>query len=252
MGVVDVYRPETAAGGFTRDDEGIELYSRINALITPQSTVIDIGAGRGERFHNETSQFILELCRLQGKVKKIIGIDVDDNILEHPCLDERYIVPFGAQLPVENETANLIVAEWVLEHVEDATRFVSEIDRVLKPGGWFCAITPNANGYVGIANRILSPSVKEKLITHVWPERDDADIFPVHYRLNTNRTLLKAFPKTSWHHHSYTSNPAPKYHGNRSWAFRAIGLYQHMMPPSLETNLLVFIRKAEVGEILPR
>lgn len=245
MSIVDNYRPETAAGGFTRDDEGIEFYSRVNALIAPESTVVDLGAGRGERFHENTNPFSLQLCRLQGRVKKLIGIDVDDAIREHPYLDEHHIVGFDEKLPLADTSADMILSEWVLEHVEDAQNFSNEINRVLEPGGWFCAITPNAYGYVGLANRILPPSLKKKLICYVWPGRLEIDVFPTHYRLNTKQQLQKAFPEPEWEHYSYFSNPTPKYHGGKAWAYRLIELYQKLAPGFLKTNMLIFIRKAK-------
>ncbi len=246
MGIVDYYYPETTAGGFTRNDEAIELYSRINALITPASVVIDLGAGRGERFHgNTTNAFSLALCRLQGKVGKLIGIDVDDAIANHPHLDERHVVEFDQPLPVASASADLILSEWVLEHVEDSENFAREVDRVLAPGGWFCALTPNANGYVGLTNRILSSTIKTRLLSKVWPGRNEIDVFPTHYRLNSSHDLERLFPSELWEHCSYYSNPAPKYHGDKSWAFRLIELYQGLVPNALKTNMMIFIRKRE-------
>jgi len=243
MDIVDIYRPETAVGGFARDDEAIEFYCRVNALITQESTVVDLGAGRGQRFHEESDQFTLQLCRLQGKVKKMIGIDVDDAIGEHPFLDERHVIGFGDRLPLESHSIDLMVSEWTLEHVEDAQLFAQEIVRVLKPGGWFCALTPNAYGYVGIANRVLSSSLKQKLIKYVWPGRQEIDVFPTHYQLNTNSKLCGAFLTERWSHYTYTSNPTPKYFGKSTLAFNFISLYQQLMPNSLKTNMLIFIQK---------
>lgn len=39
--------PEVSAGGFTRMDGTVEFYTRVNALLRPDMTVLDFGAGRG-------------------------------------------------------------------------------------------------------------------------------------------------------------------------------------------------------------
>ena len=39
--------PEADVGGFTRHDGFVEFYTRVNALLHDESTVLDFGAGRG-------------------------------------------------------------------------------------------------------------------------------------------------------------------------------------------------------------
>jgi 2-polyprenyl-3-methyl-5-hydroxy-6-metoxy-1,4-benzoquinol methylase len=56
--------------------------------------------------------------------------------------------------PFPNETFDLVVSDSTFEHVSDAEQVASELDRVLKPGGWICARTPNRHGYVALLNRL--------------------------------------------------------------------------------------------------
>lgn len=42
----------------------------------------------------------------------------------------------GGTLPLESGTFDAVISNAVLEHVEDVDQFVSEVSRVLRPGGW--------------------------------------------------------------------------------------------------------------------
>src|SRR5689334_11888336 len=68
--------PEAVAGGFSRNDQRVIFYTRVNAFIEPSMTVLDFGAGRGRHAERE-SGFVRALTRLKGKVAKVIGVDVD-------------------------------------------------------------------------------------------------------------------------------------------------------------------------------
>ncbi|WP_336071251.1 class I SAM-dependent methyltransferase [Nitratireductor rhodophyticola] len=243
MSVVDRWRPETAAGGFTRDDEDIAFYTRINALIRPDMAIVDLGAGRGARYDDGSAAFRKTFFNFQGRVKRVIGLDVDPAVLQHPHLDEALTFEPGGRLPLEDGSVDMIICEWVIEHVEHPAEFAREVRRVLKPGGWFCALTPNSWGYVGISNRIVPERFKDWLMRRVWPERPHQDVFPTFYRLNTLGRLRRAFEREHWGHHSYIANSTPRYHGGVSAGFAVVSLFQWLMPPPMRTNLFVFLQK---------
>lgn len=243
MTVVDQWRPETAAGGFTRDDEAIEFYTRVNALVEPDMVVVDLGAGRGSRFDHGSAPFRKWFCNFHGRVRKVIGIDVDPVVMTHPHLDEARVIEPGGCLPLEDASVDIIICEWVIEHVEHPRQFAQEIHRVLKPGGWLCALTPNRLGYVGIGTTLVPETVKDRLMRLVWPERPREDAFPTFYRMNTLGSIRRAFDEKSWSHHGYVSNGTPKYHGGTAAGFAFVSLLQWLMPPAMRTNLLVFSRK---------
>ncbi|WP_309083088.1 methyltransferase domain-containing protein [Chelativorans sp.] len=241
--VVDRWRPETGAGGYARDDEAVEFYTRLNALVTPDMVVLDLGAGRGSRFDEGSAPFRRTFCNFRGRVRRVIGMDVDPVVMSHPALDEAHVIEPGGRLPLADGSVDMIICEWVLEHVEHPKEFAQEIHRVLKPGGWFCALTPNRFGYVGIGNTLLPEALKGRLMRVLWPERPREDAFPTFYRLNTLRRIGQVFGEENWAHHSYASNGTPKYHGGTAVGFAFVSLFQSLMPPPMRTNLMVYLRK---------
>lgn len=76
--------PEVAAGGFTGVDGTVEFYTRVNALLRPDMVVVDYGAGRGRFMEDESAPLRRDLCNLQNKVAKVVGLDLDDVVLSNP------------------------------------------------------------------------------------------------------------------------------------------------------------------------
>lgn len=244
MTVVDRWRPETAAGGYARDDEAVEFYTRVNALVDdPGMVVVDLGAGRGSRFDQDADAFRKRFCNFQGRVKRVIGLDVDPVVMKHPHLDEAHVIEPGGRLPLPDGSVDVIICEWVLEHVEHPREFAVEIHRVLKPGGWLCALTPNRLGYVGIGTTLVPEAIKDRLMRLVWPERPTQDAFPTFNRLNRLGSIRRAFDEKAWAHYGYISNCTPKYHGGTAVGFAFVSLLQWLAPPAMRTNLMIFSQK---------
>ena len=140
---------ENLLGNFHELDGTIEFYGRINAILKDSDSVLDLGAGRGSWYSLDKCSYRREIRNLKKKVKYLVGIDIDDAVLENPTTHKNMTMSLN-KIPLENNSMDIIVADWVLEHVQNPTEFTSEIDRVLKPGGIFCARTPHKYKYVSI------------------------------------------------------------------------------------------------------
>lgn len=233
--------PERIAGGFARRDGTITFYQRIDALLSPDMVVLDLGAGRGAQLEKKT--YISRLARLQGRVRKLVGVDVDPAVERNPFMDEVKVIDPKLPLPFEAETFDLIYSDWVLEHVDDPAAFVSQIHRVLKPGGWFCARTPSRWSYIAIMARLIPESAQKRALQTLQPERREEDTFPKRYRLNSLGAVARHFSPDQFINASYTHNPTPAYHGGRMLIYRAIEAYQAIPLKSLDTTIHVFVQK---------
>lgn len=236
--------PEVGAGGFSRYDGTLQFYGRINALLTPDMTVIDLGAGRGAQFEDSVS-FRRGMIGTQGKVKRVIGIDVDPAVNSNTHIDEARLYD-GGRLPLDDEEVDLIFCDWVLEHIEQPEIFATEVGRVLKPGGWFCARTPEKYSLIAIASRMVPNRHHAKSLEKIQAgERKAEDVFPAHYRLNSLGAVKRHFPRGEWDNFSYTWSPDPSYHFGRPAVARAVSLVQYLKRPFGGENLLVFVRKRQ-------
>jgi thioredoxin type arsenate reductase len=105
--------------------------------IQPGETVIDLGSGAGN------DVFIAQ--RLVGETGTVIGIDMTQAMIDRARQNAEKLgyknVQFRLgeieQLPVDDNTADIVVSNCVINLVPDKLKAFQEIHRVLKPGGRF-------------------------------------------------------------------------------------------------------------------
>lgn len=234
--------PEIGAGGFSRIDGTVAFYTRVNALLASAMTVVDYGAGRGAA-QDDPVVYRRELATLRGKVRSVIGVDVDPVVRTNPMVDEAHVIAPGARLPFDDASVDMIVSDWVFEHLDDPGPVTGEFDRILRDGGWICARTPNRWAYFAIANRVLPRSVRMSALGWAQPRRRHCDVFPAHYALNTRRALEKYFPPSRFEHHGYTWDTGPAYFGTSPLVFSLIRSLGAVLPPPLRPMLFVYLKK---------
>ena len=111
--------------------------------VRPGDRALDLGCGDGS--------FTAALAEAGAQV---IGADVAQAALDragarHPELDLR-LIPTDGPLPFEDCRFGLVWASEVVEHVADTARWLSEVRRVLSPGGRLLLTTPS-HGRVRLA-----------------------------------------------------------------------------------------------------
>jgi SAM-dependent methyltransferase len=235
--------PECAAGGFSRRDGSIDFYSRVSSLVNPGSVVLDYGAGRGARFSDDG--YRARLANLKGRVARLVGADVDEIVLKNPYVDEAYVIELDTPLEFADATFDLIYSDWVLEHIATPELFAAEVHRLLKPGGWFCARTPNRWGIKGIGANLLPNHLHAKIMSRLQPGRQEIDVFPTTYLMNTRRRLRRFFPPSQWDDFSYMHSPEPVFLARSKVAFGLSLVYLRLAPDGLASNLHVFMRKGQ-------
>ena len=237
---MQVLYPEVAAGGFSRMDGGIDFYTRVNSLLSPEMTVVDLGAGRGV-FTTRERSYIQDLMMLRGKVARVIGLDIDPVVMENESVDEAHVLAVGGPFPLEDNSVDLIVSDFTFEHLDDPDFTAGEMDRVLKPGGWICARTPNKYGYIALGATLVPNSLHVKVLKRAMPDRDAQDVFPTRYRLNTPARVRATFP--GYEVISYTHEPEPSYFGNSTMLWRAALVAGRLTPNSLGAMRMFFLHK---------
>lgn len=238
--------PEVAAGGFARTDATIEFFLRIHSLVDPSMVVLDFGAGRGRAIQEDPLPWRRQLRSFRGKCAKFVGIDLDPAVLENPSLDEAYVMQPGEAYPLASSSIDIAICDCTLEHVDNPEFTASELHRVLKPGGWFCARTPNRWGYIGIGANLIPNRWHVPLLRVLQPGRKDIDVFPTIYKMNTRRRLKKFFPESAWKHIVYGYFPEPAYCGNSRLLWTLMTWSTRFTPEAMAPIWLIFLRKREV------
>ena len=112
----------------------------------PKMKVLELGSGRGELW-----KYYFESEELQGYEMDITLSDLSDGMVEY--MQQNYLGEKISvrridieDIPFENETFDLIIANSMLYHVKDIDLALSEVRRVLKKHGLFFCSTFGLNG----------------------------------------------------------------------------------------------------------
>jgi SAM-dependent methyltransferase len=234
--------PEIRAGGYSRIDGTVEFFTRVQALLPDRGVVVDLGAGRG-KWQEDPCRWRRTLSDLRGRHRVVVAADIDNAVAGHPAVDARVLLPPEGWLPFEDGSISVVVADWVLEHVGDPDRLAGELRRVLAPGGWICARTPNKWGYVGVGARLVPNQRHVGLLRRLQPDRQSQDVFDVRYRLNTRAALRRTFGDGAWVDCTYPYGPDADYVGASIVARKLVRAWQRVAPAALATTLHVFLQR---------
>ena len=168
-------RVERGAGFVFAGPDRVDLFRRY--VGGPGRHVLDLGCRDGA------------LTQAYAGGNEIVGVDADREALaEAQKLGiETHWADLDDALPFQDATFDVVVAVELLEHLRDPKRVVSEVLRVLRPGGTFVASVPNA---YRLKNRL-------RFLRGRKPEDD-----PTHLQMfapNDIRALLGGFEDVKLH-----------------------------------------------------
>lgn len=151
----------------------IRFEEQIASRLTRDTVLLDAGCGHTAELARKFSY----------QVRWAIGLDVTD----FDSGSEKNVDLVSGLLdaiPLADNSVDLIVARAVVEHLSQPETVFNEIRRVLKPGGRFIFLTPNAYHYASVLARLV-PNRFHAAIVNKVEHRPERDTFPVHYRANT-------------------------------------------------------------------
>ncbi|MEJ2628656.1 MAG: class I SAM-dependent methyltransferase [bacterium] len=127
--------------------------------------VLDLGCGQGNSLKDFTE--------LNDKIDWY-GIDIEKSpeVLSRAETNERFITFDGINIPFEKGYFDLIYCRQVFEHVKNPRELLKEVNRVLKPGGYFIGSTSHLEpfhsysywNYTPFGFSVLLEEAKLKLI----------------------------------------------------------------------------------------
>jgi SAM-dependent methyltransferase len=236
------FYPEPRVGGYSRIDLSVEFYTRVAAILRRGDVVLDYGAGRGGHIDEDVSPYRKSLKTLLNRCAHVEGCDIDAAVLHNPYIDHATVIQPSAPLPFPDEHFDLVICNWVFEHIQEPEIVSRELLRVLKPGGYICAMTPNKWGYVSAAARSVNNRFHAMVLNKAQPERLSEDVFPTVYKMNTEADLARLFGGTA-DVTVYRPLTEPSYYFSKRTLFRFFTVLHWLMPTQLRPTLLVFLRK---------
>jgi SAM-dependent methyltransferase len=166
-------------------DGTTEFHAMCAAHIATGADILEIGAGPS----NPTSRYLSSLGRLS-------GADIDPAVRSNDALVDVCVLATTAY-PFPDASFDACVSNYVLEHVEDPIAHLTEIARILRPGGVYLFRTPNRYHVItlvsGLTPHWFHHAVANRLrnLPHGAP-----DPYPTCYRLNSRGTIREAAART--------------------------------------------------------
>jgi SAM-dependent methyltransferase len=236
------------AGGYLPLDGTVEFYGRVCALLKPTDVVLNLGAGRGAWYFEDESEYRRSLQDLKPRVKYLYGADIDPVVLTNPTSHENLLIRDG-RIPLVEHSVDLVVADYVFEHVESPGAICAEISRVLRPGGYLCARTPHKYQLISVAARLIRNRSHAHVLSVAQPHRVAADVFPTVYRLNTIRDIHRHFGE--FEDHSYLYSAEPQYYFGHRYVHYTLTCLRRVLPDVLVSNIFVFLQKRQAAASAP-
>lgn len=145
--------------------------------------LLDIGCGHG------TNPTISKIEHLVGEVD---GVDPFPAVAPHPLIGRRWTCAME-DLPVEPNTYDMAYSYNVVEHVLNEEAFLAKALEVLKPGGVYWSMSPNArHPFTMIVRLLQSLGLKYVYRRSIAPQAND---YPAYYRLCNAKKVLRAIQK---------------------------------------------------------
>ena len=143
--------------------------------------MLDVGCGRG---------FVLPFPWRQYPEVELVGIDPDPTAAGNPCLDSFVLMTRSDEWKLASESFDLVIARYVLEHVNEPGAFLSQVARVLRKGARALFLAPHLRSPVMFLAYVMPLCLKRALLARDG-KRAPQDVFPTFYRLNTGRQIRR-------------------------------------------------------------
>jgi SAM-dependent methyltransferase len=169
--------------GYFTPDEWYE--AAILRLIDTDTEWLDVGCGRGLLPFNPNLERLLS-----SRCRRLVGVDPDNNIDEHPLLHERYkcaIEDFASERQFD-----LITLRMVAEHVADPQVAVAALARLSRSGGRVVVYTVSKYSIISLLAAVTPLGLHEYARARLWGSSEQ-DTFSTAYRMNTRKELLRLF-----------------------------------------------------------
>ena len=171
----------------------------VRELTTPETYILDIGCG-----HIDNMKSVFD------KTPHVYGVDPDQSALDKNTLIKNKKVGVVEELPFESNFFDLVVLQWVLEHLDNPEKAFQEIYRVLKPGGKVVFLTPNIWNYTIFIIRLI-PNRLHGLMNRKFYGKPEEDTYPTRYRINSVKKIAKTLEPMGFKKSQIIFNGDPYY-----------------------------------------
>ena len=160
----------------------------IRQRLRPEFRILDLGAGSGKAGP----------VNCQGEARIVFGVDPNSCIKGNSRIDHG-VIGLAEHLPFRTASFDLVVSDWVVEHLAQPEEVASEVFRVVKSGGVFVLRTGNLCHY-SYAVAAATPYWFHRLVANRVRgiPRDSGDPHATYYRMNSRRAVRRCLTRAGF------------------------------------------------------
>ncbi len=179
-------------GYFTPDDVYEAIISK---SVDATTTWLDVGCGRDLFPQNPKLAKVLS-----ARCKRLVGLDLSDNLDENPFVHEK--VKLAVEDSAPHSQVDMITMRMVAEHVTRPAAVVAALSRMTRPGGKVVILTVNKFSPVTLAAAMSPFGLHHPIKAFLW-RSEEKDTFPTAYLMNSRKTLEKHMAAGGFREHSF-------------------------------------------------
>ncbi|MEW6066929.1 MAG: methyltransferase domain-containing protein [Nitrospirota bacterium] len=146
----------------------------VSPLVKKGAVILDAGCGK----KGIMNKYI-------GNGAVIVGSDLEIAAIKRNEAMQYKTLSSLDSLCFKDETFDLIVSQWVVEHLPEPERVFREFNRVLKKGGSLILVTNSIYNPLMTFNAIMPQKLRDNIKKRVLPPEIEEDTFPTYYRANS-------------------------------------------------------------------
>lgn len=210
--------------------ESTEIYREmVEDVVDKNSKILDIGCGHSN---------LLE--KAYTKAHSAYGIDPENDAVDRNPYIKEIRTEYVENLSFEDNFFDVVVSAWVFEHLPDPQKALSEIHRVLKPGGVAIFLTPNILNYNVWIIRLIPERFHDYLTKKLYG-RQENDTFPKKYKINSIKRIRKLFKDSNFKEEEIITNGDPSYISFNNFTFKIAILLEKILNMNIFKKFRVHI-----------
>ncbi|MBI2413531.1 MAG: class I SAM-dependent methyltransferase [Deltaproteobacteria bacterium] len=159
----------------------LEIYNDlVTSAISKKTVLLDAGCGKKSL-----------MAGFKKKVARQVGMDISLDAIHENNAFNVFAVGDAHKLPFADDSFDVVVSQWMIEHIKDPNEVMKEFHRVLKKGGHLIVATNSLYHPMMLLSAILPMKLRDDLKDRIFPSYIEEDTFPTYYKFNALGSIHK-------------------------------------------------------------